>query len=161
MNIIGIDPGVNGGITLLTSNQLISHPMAKTEQDTFDLLSNMKAFSPDETICYLELVHSMPKQGVASTFTFGKSYGFLRGCLVALGIRTEEVSPQRWQGGLTIPKRDIKGGESQPDHKTKLLCKAQQLFPGKPFTLKTADSALIAEYGRRNENIINAKREVA
>lgn len=46
----------------------------------------------------IEKVHSMPKQGVASSFTFGKGYGIWLGILSALEIRHVLVTPQRWQG---------------------------------------------------------------
>ena len=160
--IIGIDPGKNGGISFISDDGLvIKHsPMLDTETSTFEVLEVMSQYNRGTTVkAYLEQVHSMPHQGVASTFTFGKHYGFIRGCLTALRIPYEEVSPQKWQAYLGILKRDIKGGETKPEHKTKLLMKAQQLFPHLKINLKTCDAVLISEYGRRIENQINLKRQ--
>jgi hypothetical protein len=49
-------------------------------------------------------------------FTFGRSYGFLRGCLVSLKIPFDEVTPVIWQRSLAIPPR--KTGESRTARKT-------------------------------------------
>jgi hypothetical protein len=40
----------------------------------------------------------MPRQGVASTFTFGRGTGIVVGVLEALGIGYLEVAPRTWQG---------------------------------------------------------------
>lgn len=89
---------------------------------------------------WLEQVGSMPGQGVSSTFKFGQSYGFLRGLLVGLGIPHEFVRPAVWQKALGC----LSGGD-----KNVTKAKAQQLWPHVKWAHATADSALIAEYGRR------------
>jgi len=134
------------------------NPMGTTEHDTLAIIKKYQQLQGDEPLkAYIEKVHSMPQQGVASTFTFGTHYGFIRGILVALSIPFEEVTPQTWQGGLEIPKKTKE--EAKPAFKARLLAHAQRLFPKSNFSLKTADAALIAEYGRRNENIINSKKK--
>lgn len=45
----------------------------------------------------VERVHSMPKQGVASTFTFGMGYGKVLAVLEVLGWPTVHPTPQMWQ----------------------------------------------------------------
>lgn len=111
--------------------------MPETERDVWEWLQGALGGSD---FAYIERVHSMPKQGVASSFTFGRSYGFLRGCLIASGIPFEEVTPQTWQKALGCLSRGDK-------NVTK--AKAQQLFPSLKITHATADALLIAEYGRR------------
>ena len=86
----------------------------------------------------------MPKQGVSSSFKFGKGYGFLRGCLIAAGIPFEEVTPQAWQKALEIPKKSK--SETKAQFKNRLKALAQQWFPDQLVTLKTADALLIATY---------------
>lgn len=143
--IIGIDPGKSGGIALLgPSGYHESEALNKlTEADLADTLrkwSVAAAFEQVRVIAHVERVHSMPKQGVSSTFTFGQSYGFLRGCLHAISIPFEEVTPAKWQRAM--------GCLSKGD-KNITKAKAQQLFPGIKITHAIADALLIAEYGRR------------
>lgn len=139
--IIGIDPGKSGGISMVLDRHSVrATKMPDTEADIFAVLEDCKQRGP--VFCYIEKVHSMPKQGVKSTFTFGQNYGFLRGCLISLGIPFEEVTPQKWQKALSC--------QSKGD-KNVTKAKAQQLFPQVKITHAIADALLIAEYGRRIE----------
>jgi crossover junction endodeoxyribonuclease RuvC len=95
----------------------------------------------------IEKVHSMPKQGVASSFKFGRGYGGLRMALIAAGIPFEEVTPQAWQKALAIPKRSKT--ETPVQWKNRLKALAQQLYPDIKVTLKLADALLIATYCQR------------
>jgi crossover junction endodeoxyribonuclease RuvC len=56
----------------------------------------------DPTHAYVERVHSMPKQGVVSAFTFGMGYGLLRGVLTGLGVATTLVTPNEWKRALRV-----------------------------------------------------------
>lgn len=143
---LGIDPGQNGGIAVVDQDgnctSLVRMP--ETEQDILCAIP----YGDTITLGTIEKVHSMPGQGVSSTFKFGCGYGGLRMAMVALAIKFDEVPPQRWQKALGVVPRDTKT-ESKRDHKTKLLAKAQQLFPNTNITRHTADALLIAEYTRR------------
>ncbi len=137
MGYLGIDPGMSGGIALVHANQKYmteAWKMPETEKDTELLLSGIKGLI---SLAYIESVHSMPKQGVSSSFKFGRSYGFLRGLLIGLAIPFDEVPPQRWQKAL--------GCLSKGD-KNVTKSKAQQLFPQLKITHATADALLIAHY---------------
>jgi crossover junction endodeoxyribonuclease RuvC len=46
----------------------------------------------------IERVHSMPKQGVASTFKFGMGVGVIHGVLSALWLPITLVTPAQWKG---------------------------------------------------------------
>jgi len=147
MRIVGIDPGQAGGIAWWTEPfradlQYAVEPMPKTEKDIANLLGWMFAgeIHPIEGLVYIERVHTMPGQGIASSGKFMQHYGFLRGVLVALGIPFEEVSPLKWQRALGC----LSGGDKNVTKQ-----KAQQLFPHLTITHATADALLIAEYGRR------------
>jgi crossover junction endodeoxyribonuclease RuvC len=58
---------------------------------------------------FVEQVSSMPKQGVSAVFTFGTSYGIVRGCLGALEIPFVLVTPQKWKrkAGLIGKEKDL------------------------------------------------------
>lgn len=142
MIFLGIDPGASGGIAFLSSidAEAQATKMPETERDAWLAISTWEL---SKAFAIIEAVHSMPKQGVASSFKFGRSYGFLRGCLIASGIPFEEVTPQRWQKEL--------GCMSKGD-KNVTKARAQQLFPGLKITHATADALLLAEYARRTWN---------
>lgn len=140
--IVGLDPGASGGIALLYN--LDASPAAFPWSDTeHDMARQLREMWEPGAVCYIERVHSMPKQGVASSFKFGRHYGFLRGLLVATGCRFEDVTPQAWQKALGCLSRGDKNVTKG---------KAQQFFPGMRITHAIADALLIAEYGRRMEN---------
>lgn len=143
---MGIDPGASGGIAVLDQeHKLETWKMPETERDISDIFEGI---GRQVVFTMIESVHSMPKQGVSSSFTFGRNYGFLRGMLIAHKIAFQEVSPQKWQRALGIP---TSRGRTKTEHKNILKSFAQQFFPSFKFTLATADAALIAEYVYRRQ----------
>lgn len=138
---IGIDPGASGGIAWIDERgRMCVEKMPDTLRDIWDLLAQFHSFQ-SAPVCkaYLEQVHSMPGQGVASSFKFGQGYGGLEMALIAAGIPFERVTPQKWQKALGC----LTGGDKNVSKR-----RAQELFPSIKFTHATADAALIAEYGR-------------
>lgn len=144
---LGADPGQSGGIAWVGAT-CFGYAMPETERGLYCLLEELQG-EYDFKLCYLEKVHSMPAQGVASSFKFGVNVGLLRMALIATNIPFQEVTPQAWQKGLGLRHR--KKGEPQGDWKRHLLAVAQQLFPTISVTLKTADALLIAEWCRRSQ----------
>jgi len=141
--VIGIDPGVSGGITIYQDGHVEAHNMPKTLGDIYLLLLQ---YTTDNTHCFLERVHSMPKQGVASSFKFGQAYGRLEAITIALRFKTESVTPQAWTRWYSLGTR---GNKTNTQWKNKLKEKAQQLYPNANVTRENADSVLIMHYGLR------------
>lgn len=143
---IGIDPGAHGGIAVLDSGGAVVEvrKMPETPQDLLDFLEKYK----EESFCTLERVGGMPGNGGSAMFNFGKGYGHLQMALLALGIPTEDVTPNKWEKSYQL---GTSGKYTKTEWKNRLKAKAQQLFPslGKRITLATCDALLIAEYGRR------------
>ncbi len=142
----GIDPGQAGGIAFVAVNgdcQPEAFKMAETDAEIFELLAE---YAPRLRVVYMESVHSFPGQGVSSSFTFGKGYGFLRGVLTALKIPFVDVSPMKWKKalGLTFTAED-----SKKDKKNGSKSLAQQWFPSIKINHSISEALLIAEYGRR------------
>lgn len=136
---IGIDPGASGGIAVIENNSAVAYKMPDTEADIWELFASLRQMECS-IFAVIELVHSMPAQGVKSVFTFGKSYGGLRMALIAAAIPFTEVTPQRWQkdmGCLTKGDKNVS------------KAKAQQLYPSLKVTHATADSLLIATWALR------------
>ncbi len=136
---LGVDPGATGGIARLGDGLApYAWKMPDTERDLSDLFRDLSQYA--DTFCSLESGHSMPQQGVTSSFSFGRNYGFLRGMLIAHHIPFEEVTPLKWQKALACQTHGNKNISK---------AKAQQLFPGLKITHAIADALLIAEFCRR------------
>lgn len=146
-HIIGIDPGADGAMAILSPGHLLTvYPFKnKTWRDIADDFIPA-SFNPKNQV-YLEKVGAMPGQGTTSMFTFGKNVGFLIGLFTAYKEPWEEVTPQTWQKALSLGF--VKGGKTQRKNAHK--AKAQALFPGHHITLATCDAVLIAEYGYRKQ----------
>lgn len=138
---LGVDPGKSGGAALITpAYQVVSTiKFSETEKDISDWFVDIP---PSRVVACIERVHSMPKQGVASSFKFGQSYGFLRGLLIAREIRFEAVTPGVWQKAMGCLSRGDKNVTKS---------KAQEIFPQVKVTHAIADALLLAEFARRKE----------
>ena len=136
---MGIDPGYSGAIVVIDhKGQFIdSVRLSETEHDISDFIDE---YSEHVQAAVLEKVSAMPRQGVASTFKFGTSYGFCRGLLVCHRVRFEVVTPGTWQRAM--------GCLSKGD-KNVTKAAAQRLFPGEKVVHATADAMLLAEFARR------------
>ncbi len=105
----------------------------------------------------IEHVHSMPKQGVVATFTFGKAYGTILGYFAANGHRITHVAPTEWKKTFALNGKD----------KDAARALAIELWPGQAqlFARKKdigrADAALIALHHSRTtyHNRIQALRD--
>jgi len=148
MLICGIDPGMTGawGMIDIHGKYWSCGDMHNDEQgvlDTQKIWHEMsQARDGQDILVVVEKVHSMPTQGVASTFKFGMAYG---GAL-SLAQRFESmwfmVPPQVWKKRLKIDS----------DKKVSLAL-ARELFPSAPLSRVKdggrAEALLIAEYMRR------------
>jgi len=143
MTTIGIDPGINGGISWIDSTGDIAvEKMPDTILDLWELIESIKVNAGNAVKAYLETVHSSPQMGVKSAFTFGNGYGHLEMALTAAGIPFERVRPQVWQKEMGCLTKGDKNVSKR---------KAQELFPGTKVTHAIADSMLIAAYGERTK----------
>ena len=99
--IIGVDPGQKGGIAIIPLRGPKSHTEAHAMPLGADKSIDWRAFAdilrPWDALVYVEQVHSMPKQGVASTFKFGRNYGGIFGVCGALKMPYITVTPQKWK----------------------------------------------------------------
>jgi len=142
---IGIDPGVTGAMATISSNGV-----SVFDFDDGETLERLRIVGslPEKTVAVIEKVHSMPKQGVASSFKFGQNFGQWIGRLETLRIRFDFVTPQKWQ-------KEIFDSMAKGDRKSMSLDRARRLFPEMAEYLKRkkdhsrADAILIAEYCRR------------
>lgn len=148
MIYLGVDPGSKGHAVAIADDGAYIDviQLSETEHTIWEEVQELVNLShPDGLFATIEQVHSMPGQGVASTFKFGMGFGFVRGLLVASGIPHEYVRPQVWMKAMGIPPKTDKGAN---------LGAAQRLYPHlkmskSGLTTSYYDALLIAEYGRR------------
>ena len=98
--ILGIDPGLNGGIAIIDKyKNIVETEIIPTIDGKFIDIPKLNFliynFAPNHV--YLEKVSAMPKQGVASMFSFGKTCGIIEALIVANNIPYTMVTLQAWQ----------------------------------------------------------------
>ena len=153
MHYIGIDPGVAGGIAILSDTGLVIDKtrMPVTVKDTVDWIRERLTWfgsSDIQTRAVIEKVNPGAfgaakfgqRMGVVSAFTFGRGVGRLEAILAALEISYDEVLPAQWQAVMQCRTRGNKNISK---------ARAQQLFPHLKVTHAIADALLLAEYCRR------------
>ena len=146
MTYIGIDHGLKGGYAIITEDYY-----ATWAWDNQEFIKFAQSIDDPHTICCLEKVNALPKQGVVSMFNFGKSAGFIEGVLSAYGIPYQLVPPQKWKKEFSL---------STDKNKSIDVCK--KLFP-KASLRRTercttdsdgmAEALLMAEYAKRNLSV--------
>ena len=143
--ILGIDVGLTGAQAYFfpsAPGRVVAEdlPVVGGRVDVVTLADRIRQMAP--TMAVVEAVHSMPKQGVSSTFNFGVTYGSIRGVLGALAIPTHFVSPSVWKKKFRLSK-----------DKDASRALALERFPmcGTHFSMKKhhnrAEAALLALYG--------------
>jgi len=161
---IGIDPGKKGGIALITNGKLnLLEPMPSTPEEVLNFFLDNK-LTPKSCLIDIEYiiedVHSMPTDGVASAFTFGRHIGTWDMFFAVLKVKPIRVRPQVWQGHFDMKKTKE---ESRYQYKKRLVEKANKIArtedKGK-FNLDNADAYLIARWMYESETT-NSKRTTA
>ena len=153
--ILGIDPGASGALALLDPD---THEVAEVWDmpthtikvagrdrktlDTHQLAAIVRDVRGQVGYAVLEEVSSMPKQGVASTFAFGRASMAPEMALAALQIPYQLVRPNVW-------KRIMKVSGDKDEARRR----ASQIMPGsaRHWPRKQddgrAEAALLAAYG--------------
>lgn len=125
---IGIDPGKTGGVAILNGHECwakcvdTSNPGELTDA----LTPILDDWSGDDICAGIEKVGAMPKQGVASSFNFGRSAGICEGVVTALAIPWRLVRPQDWQR-LALDSRAKP--QDRASHKKAILAAARARWP--------------------------------
>ncbi len=148
MLILGVDPGLASGAWGLIDHHgayRACGPIPSADRRITvrrwreDLL---QAVGREDCVAALESVHSMPGQGVASTFAFGRAVGAIQGLLDLLPWPVTLAEPRVWKRtmGLTADKSSS-------------LLAARSLWPEAPLTRVkdhgAAEALLLAEWLRR------------
>lgn len=162
---IGIDPGLHGAIAAIAvvsdvkfgdaispaslyvadmpTHEITVNGKKRTQIDKHRLRDILTGIGPG-CRAFVEDVHSMPKQGVASSFKFGFVAGAIQQAVVDAGFELTLVPPQVWKRrfGLTSDKDAARA-------------RASAVFPGSAHLWSRkkddgrAEAALLALYGAR------------
>lgn len=104
--ILGVDPGLTGGIALVTldGNLQWAEDMPVIDKDVSAPLLAQRISGLYLKAAVVERVASMPGQGVSSVFKFGKGYGQVLGVLGALEIPIVDPTPSQWKQDMSLSK---------------------------------------------------------
>ena len=153
MIVLGIDPGLNGGLAFLSDDKIDLYIMPTIAGKDFDIQGIkmlLNQYKPSLTI--LEQQISMPGQGLSSTLQTGKGFGILLGLLAALEMPHQVIPAKMWQHKL------FTGVSAKLDTKAKSEIVAKRIFPKADFRRSDrarvaadglTDAACIAEFARR------------
>jgi hypothetical protein len=158
--VLGVDPGIRGGLAVLYPDGLTIEPMPRTADGDMDLgaLSRILGYyAPEITRAYVEMATMRAGNAMQSTFKVARNFGRIEAVLHLLNIRFEIVHSTTWSAayphGVT---------EKDPAKRSKLIKRrradiAAQLYPGISLTQNEkstvphdgmVDALLIADYGR-------------
>lgn len=117
MIVLGIDPGQTGGLALVDSYgggiivDATMMPVIKVgNKKSLDIKKALDWIEEDDAVLLhvgvIEKVHAMPKQGVSSSFQFGRMFGSAEAIMYISCVRKDYVAPRIWKKdmGLTSDK---------------------------------------------------------
>ena len=153
MRIIGIDPGLSGGIAILDDlkiHDIFDMPIMsegkknKNQLNSAQLVNiiNKHVLKKENTFVIVEQVSAMPGQGVTSMFNFGQTFGSIKGICAALGLPIFYVRPAKWKKHFELIN------SSKDASRTKVI----EMYPSissrltKKKDVNKADAILIARY---------------
>ena len=153
MRIIGIDPGLSGGIAILDNSKVVKlfdmpiMPDGKKNKRQLNSALLVKLIKDniknlEDTVMVVEQVNAMPGQGVTSMFNFGQTFGAIKGICAALGLPIFLVRPAKWKKHFELIN------SSKDSSRTKAI----EMYPfiserlSKKKDVNKSDAILIARY---------------
>ena len=108
--IIGCDPGKSGAIAALgydgalrgVDDMPVVGPIISPVLLDEAVHNYLDPLSLRRGAAVIEDVHAMPKQGVSSVFSFGRSLGVAEGVLAGNGLAVHYVAPTKWKKALGL-----------------------------------------------------------
>lgn len=161
--IVGIDPGLKGGIAGIDEDAPIIRfvnrmPLVESELDLSAYIDIMKAvrtrnlLENKRSVLFIERAQSMPKQGIASAFNYGRHTGHLEGIARCLDFEVIRVLASVWTRELHDKGNDLGTKERSIETAKHIFKGVEFRWPGQrkqQFHDGMVEAALIAEYGRR------------
>ena len=153
MRIIGIDPGLSGGIAILEDNKVekifdmpvMSDGKKNKRQLNSALLAQLikdNIKNIEDTAMVVEQVNAMPGQGVTSMFNFGQTFGAIKGICAALSLPIFFVRPAKWKKHFELINSSKDASRTKAIEMYPLI--AEKL--SKKKDVNKSDAILIARY---------------
>ena len=155
MRICGIDPGANGAVCVLDSNDPVYIALLDLAKTTpFDAAHWLQKQNPNTV--WIEDVHSLFGMSAKSNFGFGRNLGLAIAIsqIATKGEVAKTVTPKIWQKyiGITAKGKDIKKQISEIAIKlyptANIYGKRGGLLDGR------SDALMIAHYGLHNKGTV-------
>lgn len=164
---IGIDPGVHGGICILSPDRRIVEltPMPESELGIWmwlnPFVTRLKLHSEGRDTKFKAMIEKVggyiPRNRSGKDnkdsgdrgshmFVFGRNYGACVMALMALDVPCLTIPPRVWQKYYNISPRNREGGETDSQFKNRLKDKAKELYLEEKITLQTCDAILLSHY---------------
>jgi crossover junction endodeoxyribonuclease RuvC len=155
MRILGVDPGLTGGIAIVevidgAAPQLVDAidvpvigDKAKQRVDVIAVRNFIDAHRP--ALALIERSGAMPKQGTASIFRYARACGALEAAIALCALPVEIIEPSVWKRFFKLPGKD----------KERARQLALEKFPAAHAALARkrdhgrSEAALLALYGVR------------
>lgn len=152
---LGVDVGITGALALICGDSVLalwdmptmSKSSGKGNQVSAAALARIVEeadhLGAHAAHAYVEAVSAMPKQGVTSMFSLGKSSGIVEGVLAALGVPYTLTAPGSWKRRAGLLGRE----------KAHSVARAVQLYPSvagdlaRKKDIGRAEAILIARFG--------------
>jgi hypothetical protein len=107
MVVGGIDPGLGGGLAVVNDFGDCETILMPVKDGIVDGAAVMRFFVEHGVeFVVIERTHSMPRQGVKSTFTFGFVSGQVMGVTQVMLVPHKYVRPQEWKKAWGLIKAD-------------------------------------------------------
>jgi crossover junction endodeoxyribonuclease RuvC len=158
VNILGLDPGVHGGLAIVAIDtngaaprlvDAIDIPVAgvgaKERVDVLAIRDWIAQHAPQHAL--IERAQAMPKQGASSGFKYGRAVGAIEAVIACCAIPLTIIEPAMWK-----KFHALHGGDKEASRQ-----RALQLFPAAHSLLARkkdhgrAEAALIALAGSKSE----------
>ena len=150
MKVVGIDPGIHGGMAIVVINDGAAPQLAdaidiptvgvgaKERVDVLAVRAWILSHQPQHAL--IKRAQAMPRQGASSGFKYGRATGALEAVLACCEVPTTIIEPAVWKKAHHLHGGDKEGGRQR----------ALQLFPAAHALLARkkdhgrAEAALIA-----------------
>lgn len=146
--IVGIDPGITGGIACIANGKLVgveAMPIHDGRADGAEIDEILTTWEPDTV--YVENTQAMPKNGSIASFSLGLNTGVILGVVQANHFALVRPRPIDWKRKMGLVGKDKNASRGV----------ASELFPEFRDRFKRvkddglAEACLIARYGFFNE----------
>jgi crossover junction endodeoxyribonuclease RuvC len=161
MIILGVDPGIRGGLAVVSGDNGVGIVIdaidiatigvgARERVDVAAIRNWILLHQP--SFALIERAQAMPKQGASSGFKYGRAVGALEAAITLSATPMEIIEPSVWKRALHLPGKDK---EAARQRAIELFPRAHALLARKKDHGR-AEAALIALYGLRNSRLMTA-----